>query len=64
MAPATFRVAVFAPAKTPAAIIERLHNETNKAMQVASVESRLAELCNDAMDMSPAQFDALVRRRS
>jgi tripartite-type tricarboxylate transporter receptor subunit TctC len=58
----TFWVAVFAPAKTPAAIIERLHNETNKAMQVASVKNRLAELGNDAMDMSPAQFDALVKK--
>ena len=31
----TFWVGVFAPVKTPAAIVERLHGETQKAMQVA-----------------------------
>ena len=56
----TFWVGVFVPAKTPGAIVDRLHRETQKAMQIAAVKSRLAELGVDPMDLSPAQFDALV----
>ena len=58
----TFWVGVFVPAKTPGAIVERLHRETHQAMQVAAVKSRLTELGVDPMDMAPAQFDALVRK--
>ena len=58
----TFWVGVFVPAKTPGAIVERLHRETQKAMQIAAVKSRLAELGADPMDLSPAQFDALVKK--
>ena len=58
----TFWVGVFVPVKTPGAIVERLHRETQKAMQIAAVKSRLAELGADPMDMSPAQFDALVKK--
>jgi tripartite-type tricarboxylate transporter receptor subunit TctC len=58
----TFWVGVFVPAKTPGAIVERLHQETQKAMQIAAVKSRLAELGADPMDLSPAQFHALVAK--
>jgi tripartite-type tricarboxylate transporter receptor subunit TctC len=58
----TFWVGVFAPAKTPAAIIERVHGETLKAMQVERVKARLDELGSDPMDLSPAQFEALVQK--
>ncbi len=58
----TFWVGVFVPAKTPGAIVERLHQETQKAMQIAAVKSRLAELGADPMDLSPAQFHALVEK--
>lgn len=58
----TFWVGVFAPSGTPAAIIDRLHAETQKAMQVASVKSRLAELGSDSMNLSPAQFNAMVKQ--
>jgi len=58
----TFWVGVFAPAKTPAAIIERVHGETLKAMQVERVKARLDELGSDPMDLSPAPFEALVQK--
>ena len=58
----TFWVGVFAPAKTPRAIVERLHQETQKAMQAASVKARLAELGVEPMDHVAAEFDALVKK--
>jgi tripartite-type tricarboxylate transporter receptor subunit TctC len=58
----TFWVGVFVPAKTPNTIVERLHRETQKAMQVAAVKARLAELGADPMDLSPTQFDTLVKK--
>jgi tripartite-type tricarboxylate transporter receptor subunit TctC len=58
----TFWVGVFVPAKTPGAIVERLHRETQKAMQIAAVKARLTELGSDPMDLSPAQFDTLVKK--
>ena len=58
----TFWVGVFVPAKTPGTIVERLHRETQKAMQTAPVRSRLAELGVDPMDLPPAQFGALVEK--
>jgi tripartite-type tricarboxylate transporter receptor subunit TctC len=58
----TFWVGVFVPAKTPGTIVERLHRETQKAMQTATVKSRLAELGVDPMDLPPAQFGALVEK--
>lgn len=58
----SFWVGVFVPAKTPDAIVQRLHGESRAAMQAAAVKARLTELGVDAMDMSPAQFDALVKK--
>ena len=58
----SFWVGVFVPVKTPGAVVERLHREMRDAMQIAAVKSRLAELGADPMDMSPAQFDALVKK--
>jgi tripartite-type tricarboxylate transporter receptor subunit TctC len=58
----TFWVGMFVPSKTPGAIAGRLYQETQKAMQVAAVKTRLAELGVDGMDMSAAEFDALVKK--
>jgi len=58
----TFWVGLFAPVKTPAAIVERLHGETQKAMQVANVKARLSELGSDPMNLSPTEFEALVQK--
>lgn len=53
---------MFVPAKTPRANVERLHRETVKALQEPKVRERLAGLGVDALDMTPAEFDALVRK--
>ena len=58
----SFWVGVFVPARTPGAIVERLHREMRAAMQIPGVKARLAELGADPMDMSSAQFDALVKK--
>ncbi len=49
---------VFAPAKTPREIIDKLHAATAKALQVPKVQEKLATIGVDAMAMSPAEFDA------
>jgi tripartite-type tricarboxylate transporter receptor subunit TctC len=56
-----FWVGVFAPAKTPRAIVDKLHDESQTAMQLPSLRAKLAELGMESMDLSPAAFDALVK---
>jgi tripartite-type tricarboxylate transporter receptor subunit TctC len=53
---------MFAPAKTPRPIVERLHRETVKALQEPKVRERLAGLGVDSLDMTPVEFDALVQK--
>ena len=53
---------IFVPVKTPRSIVEKLHRETVKALQQPSVRDRLAGLGVDPLDMTPAEFDALVRK--
>jgi tripartite-type tricarboxylate transporter receptor subunit TctC len=52
---------LFAPAKTPRSIVDRLHDEAAKAMQTASVRDKLAILGVVPMPMTPEQFDARIR---
>ena len=53
---------LFLPAKTPRAIIDRLHHETRKALQSPKVHERLTKLGVDAMDMTPTELDAHVQK--
>jgi tripartite-type tricarboxylate transporter receptor subunit TctC len=53
---------VFVPAKTPRAIIDALHRETQKALQTPKVQERLAALGVDPVVMTPSEFDVLVER--
>ena len=57
----TFWVAVFVPAKTPKAIVERLHQETFNILQSGNVRETLATLGVDPMPVNPAELDALVK---
>jgi tripartite-type tricarboxylate transporter receptor subunit TctC len=57
----TFWVAMFAPARTPAAIVEKLHTATHKILEDANLRAKFAELGVDPMDMEPADLDTLVR---
>jgi tripartite-type tricarboxylate transporter receptor subunit TctC len=56
-----FWIGMLAPAATPRAVVDRLHQETAKALQVAAVKERLIRLKVDPMSMTAAQFDKLVR---
>ena len=56
-----FWIGVFAPAKTPRDIIERMNAEIAKALQSAEVRERFATLGAEPFAMKPAEFDAYVR---
>src|SRR3954447_5947235 len=53
---------VFLPVKTPQAIIDKLHDETAKALQAPKLAEKLAELGVDPMVMTAVEFDALIKR--
>jgi len=57
----TFWVAMFARARTPVAIVQKLHDATRKILEDASLRDKFAELGVDPMDMESADLDALVR---
>jgi hypothetical protein len=56
-----FWVGVFAPAATPRAIIDRLHDETAKVLADPAMRETLKKLGADAMEMTPAEFDIYIR---
>ncbi|HXF65460.1 MAG TPA: tripartite tricarboxylate transporter substrate binding protein [Burkholderiales bacterium] len=58
----TFWNAVFVPVKTPRAIVERLHRELQQALALPQVKEKLAVQGIEPMPLSPAEFDALVRK--
>ena len=57
----TFWIGVFAPAKTPKDIVEKLDIEILKATQVPAVREKLGALGVELMPMTPAEFDAYVK---
>jgi len=56
-----FWVALFAPAATPRAIVERLNAEALKALASQEIKDKLAVLGAEPMPMSTADFDAFLR---
>jgi tripartite-type tricarboxylate transporter receptor subunit TctC len=56
-----FWTGIFVPAQTPREIIDRLHAEAVKAMQVTAVQERLAKVGTEPMPMSPDQFGKYFR---
>jgi tripartite-type tricarboxylate transporter receptor subunit TctC len=56
-----FWVGVLAPAGTPRDVLNRLNSEIQKALAAPDMKERLANLGNEAMFMSPAQFDAFLK---
>ncbi len=58
----TFWNGMFVPVKTPRAIVNRLHAEVQKALAVPGVKEKFALQGIQAMPLSPAEFDALVRQ--
>jgi tripartite-type tricarboxylate transporter receptor subunit TctC len=56
-----FWVGLSVPAKTPRAIIDKLHDATEKALQVTAVKEKLARLGVDPQLMSVGDFDKFVK---
>ncbi len=57
-----FWAGVFVPAKTPQAIKDKLHQEIAKALDAPAVRDKLKALGADPMRLTPAEFDAQVRK--
>jgi tripartite-type tricarboxylate transporter receptor subunit TctC len=55
---------VFVPAKTPAAIIERLHAAGEKVLGDPATQASLKKLGVEPLPMTPAEMDDLVKRES
>jgi tripartite-type tricarboxylate transporter receptor subunit TctC len=56
-----FWVGMFAPAKTPRAVVSRLYRETVKALRSGDVHEKMARLGAEPMDYTPERFDAYLR---
>jgi len=57
----TFYTGIYLPAKTPRAIVEKLHNEIAKALQAPEVQARFKTLGIEPLPMSLAEFDKFFR---
>ena len=58
----TFWNGLLAPVKTPRAIIDRLHAETQKALQTPAVAEKLRNQGLEALPLPPAEFDKMITR--
>ncbi len=57
-----FWIGMMAPAGTPPAIVQRLHDELEKAMASPEVRERFAKLGAEAWTMSPKAFNDYIRQ--
>lgn len=57
-----FYTGVYVPAKTPHAIVEKLHNEVTKALATPAVKERLAAVGVEPMPMTLNEFGAFFKR--
>jgi tripartite-type tricarboxylate transporter receptor subunit TctC len=58
----TFWLGMFLPAKTPREIVDRLHQEVQKALQAPGMDKRLAQIGIDPMPITPQAFDAQIQK--
>ncbi|MES2510523.1 MAG: tripartite tricarboxylate transporter substrate binding protein [Pseudomonadota bacterium] len=56
-----FWIGMMAPAKTPRDIVNRLHDEVQKALATPEVKERFAALGADAWTLKPEQFDSYIK---
>jgi tripartite-type tricarboxylate transporter receptor subunit TctC len=54
-------VGMFAPAGTPAEIVDRINADVNRVVQIPEVKERMAALGAEAMVMTPAEFRKFMR---
>ena len=57
-----FWVGMLAPGKTSRDLLAKINAEVNRALRSPDVIDRLAKLGAEPMSMTPAQFDAFIRR--
>ena len=57
-----FWVGMWAPAKTPKAIVDKLNAETVKALANPAVREKLTKMGADPASMATAEFDAFVKK--
>jgi tripartite-type tricarboxylate transporter receptor subunit TctC len=57
-----FWTAVFLPAKTPRDIVNKLHEESRKALLVPAVQERIARTGNEPMPMTVEEFGAYFKQ--
>jgi tripartite-type tricarboxylate transporter receptor subunit TctC len=54
-------VAMFAPAGTPADVVDKINRDVNRVLREPDVRERIASLGAEAMPMSSAEFDRFMR---
>lgn len=57
-----FWVGAMFPAKTPQAIVDRMHAEINKALDKPELSKKLMDLGADLLRMKPAEFGKMIER--
>jgi tripartite-type tricarboxylate transporter receptor subunit TctC len=57
-----FWVGMAVPSKTPKAIVTKLHQNTQKAIQTPDLNERMARLGAEQWLMTPQEFDAYIRK--
>ena len=53
-------VGLFAPAGTPAELVDKINKDVGRALQAPDIKERLANLGAEAMPMTPAQFKKFI----
>lgn len=54
-------VGMFAPAGTPAEVVEKINRDVNRVLRDVDVAARMAALGAEPMPMTPAEFDRFMR---
>jgi len=54
-------VGMFAPAGTPADVVDKINRDVQRVLAMPDVKERMASLGAEPMPMSPAEFDRFVR---
>ena len=57
-----FWIGVFVPAVTPQPIVQRLHDEIAKALQMPDIKARLSRFGSEPMDMTVEVFNAQIKK--
>jgi len=58
----TFWNGMLVPAKTPRAIVERLHGENEKALALPEVQAKFKPQGVEPLPLKPAEFDAMIAK--